>query len=65
MDVGEITSIISTIGFPIVCCLACFWKINDQDNKHKEEMNTVTKAIENNTLALQHLTDIMTKSGVN
>lgn len=53
---------ISTVGFPIVACGAMFWKINQQDKQHKEEMDSVTKALENNTIALTKLEDSITNS---
>lgn len=48
---------ISTVGFPIVVAGAMFWKMNKQDDDHKEEMQKVTEAINNNTIALTKLID--------
>lgn len=70
MSVQDIMTAITTVGFPIVCCIAMAWyvkyttdknkeeveKLNDQ---HREEMKEVTTAINNNTLALQKLCDLM------
>jgi hypothetical protein len=57
----EVTSMIltaiSSVGFPIVMTAALFWKMNKQDDDHKEEMAKVTEAITNNTIALTKLTD--------
>ena len=52
-----ILTAISTVGFPIVVAGAMFWKMNKQDDDHKEEMQKVTEAINNNTIALQKLID--------
>lgn len=57
MDVSTITSLVSSIGFPIVMCGALFWKMNKQDEQHKEEMDKVTEALNNNTIALTKLID--------
>lgn len=57
MDFQAVLQAISTVGFPIVACGAMFWKINQQDKQHKEEMDSVTKALENNTIALTKLED--------
>lgn len=57
MDVQVILQAISTVGFPIVCTAAMFWKLNKQDTDHKEEVRTMTEAVNNNTLALQKLID--------
>ena len=52
-----ILTAISSVGFPIVVAGAMFWKMNKQDDDHKEEMQKVTEAINNNTIALQKLID--------
>ena len=57
MDIQAILTAISTVGFPIVVAGAMFWKMNKQDEDHKEEMGKVTEAINNNTVALQKLID--------
>lgn len=67
---------ISTVGFPIACCIAMavFVKyITDKNREevaklnedHKKEMNEVTQALNNNTLALQSLTDHLRNGVVN
>lgn len=50
---------ISTVGFPIVMCGALFWKMDKQDKEHKEEMNKSTEAINNNTVVLQKLMQML------
>ena len=50
---------ISTVGFPIVMCCALFWKMDKQDKEHKEEMNKSTEAINNNTVVLQKLMQML------
>lgn len=57
MDPNMILQAISSVGFPIVVAAALFWKMNKQDQDHKEEMQKVTEAVNNNTLALQKLVD--------
>lgn len=57
MDVGTITQIVSTVGFPIVMCVALFWEIKEISDKHKEETEKFTEALNNNTLVLQKLCD--------
>lgn len=70
MDITSFTQAVTMVGFPIVMCGAMGWyvkyitdknrddiqKINDQ---HRSEMTDVTTALNNNTLALQKLTDYM------
>lgn len=57
MDINIILQAISTVGFPIVVAGAMFWKMNRQDEVHREEINKVTEAINNNTVALTQLID--------
>lgn len=57
MDVNTVTTAISTLGFPIVMCGAMFWYMLKEKDSHKEEMNSVTEALNNNTLILQKLCD--------
>ena len=65
---SDFVQIISTVGFPIACCIAMglFLKYvidtdrkerDEQRKEHKEEMEQVTMALNNNTLILQRLYD--------
>lgn len=65
---NDIVTIISTLGFPIFSCIALGWYVKyqtDNNNKevaemrkeHQEEINKVTEALNNNTIALQKLCD--------
>lgn len=57
MDVNSVIQLVSSLGFPIVCCGALFWKMVKTDEQHKEEMDKVTEALNNNTIALTKLSD--------
>lgn len=70
LNYTEITQLITSVGFPIVMCIAMGWFIKDTTKKHreqitdinkmhKEEVKQISEAINNNTLALQHLTDTL------
>ena len=63
MDVQVLTTIIGSLGFPIAACIACFWMLNKERDDHKAEMQKVTEAINNNTLALTQLTERLGKDG--
>lgn len=72
MDVNAILQSVGTLGFPIVCAIAMAWyvkymadrnredvyKLNEQ---HQQEMKEVTTALNNNTIALQKLSDVIGK----
>lgn len=73
MDANAIISLITTVGFPIVMCGAMGYYVkyvtdrNREDmiserKDHQEEVKTMTEAINNNTLAIQKLTDYMERS---
>ena len=68
----QIWEVIGQYAFPIVMCVLMAWYVKyTQDNyrtdiadindKHKAEMDKVTEALNNNTLAIQKLTDYMEK----
>lgn len=68
MDAAMITQLIGSVGFPIACCIAMGYYVHEETNKqrdqiseiekrHSDEMNSITTALNNNTLALQKLTD--------
>lgn len=72
MTPADIVSVISSVGFPIVCCGAMGWFVYHTTEKHREEMTslnqqhyqemlTVTEAINNNTIALTRLTENLDK----
>lgn len=71
-----IVQIISTVGFPIVACLLLGWyvkyqtdsyrsEVQDLQKDHREEVQRMTEAINNNTLALTKLCERMDKEGSN
>ena len=51
----EIIQIIQSLGFPVACVIALFWQNNHLNEQHREEMNAITDALENNTQALIRL----------
>lgn len=61
MDIGTITQVIGSLGFPIAACVAMFSMLNKEREAHKEEMNELKLALANNTLALQSLADKLDK----
>ena len=68
MDLTALSEIISTVGFPIVCFVMCGYYVKYREDKnddkydklnaqHDEEMKQIVSALNNNTIALQKLTD--------
>lgn len=66
MTAQDVLTLIQTVGFPIVMCGAMAWyvkyisdknreQITAEREAHKEEMNEVVKAINNNTIVIEKL----------
>lgn len=63
MDVNSLIQLVGSLGFPIVACGALFWRMVKSDEQHKEEMNKMSEALNNNTSALVKLTEKLDKEG--
>ena len=70
MDASTILQAITSVGFPIVCCLVMMYYVKYTDDRnradteklnamHREEMKEITTAITNNTLVIQQLVDFI------
>lgn len=70
----DIINMIQTVGVPVAFCIAMGWyvkHISDQhredvqklNEQHQSEMAEVTQALNNNTIALQKLTDFLVYQG--
>lgn len=57
----ELLQAISMVGFPIVAYGAMFWYIVKLNDNHKEEINLMREALNQNTLALVELKDLIEK----
>ena len=69
---NDIVQVISAVGFPIVAAVGCAYfvkwqyeqnqkQLEEMINEHKEEVSYMTKAIENNTVALTRLIEKIDK----
>lgn len=50
--VTSLSSLIGTLGFPIVMCGVLFWYMMKQEERHKEEVDSLRKSLDNNTKVL-------------
>ena len=57
MDWNVLIQVVSTLGFPIVCCGFLGWYIVRTTDAHKIESDKMTEAIHNNTMVIQKLVD--------
>jgi hypothetical protein len=55
MDVSTVTTIVSTLGFPIAMCCILMWYLNKQEERHTAEITKLSEAVENNTVAMNSL----------
>lgn len=61
MDYNTVIQIIGNLGFPIVCCGAMFWMLNEDRKEHREESAKFVNAINQLTVMVEKL---ITKLGV-
>lgn len=55
MDVNTITTLISSVGFPIACCIYLIYSNNKTTEKHAEEVEKLRVTVENNTKVMLKL----------
>ncbi len=61
MDANTIIQLVGSLGFPIIMCGALFWRMVKSDEQHKAEMDKLSEALNNNTIALTKLSDNLDK----
>lgn len=52
----DILTLIGNYAFPIVACIALFWKMDKDQDRHKEEMDAIRESLDSNTKAVLELT---------
>lgn len=73
MDIQIFVQAVTQAGFPIVCCGAMMWyvkyttdknreEVDKLNEQHRQEMTDMTMALNNNTVVLTRLCEIL-KSG--
>lgn len=61
MDANTIIQLVGSLGFPVVMCGALFWRMVKSDEQHKAEMDKLSEALNNSTIALTKLSDKLDK----
>lgn len=61
MTVSDLTTLITSVGFPVVMCGALFWYMIQQNNQHSEESKGMREAINALEKAIIQLTDKLEK----
>ena len=52
LDANTIISLISSVGFPIVACVALYYSNFKQGERHREEMDKLRTSLDENTKAI-------------
>ena len=55
MDVNDITSLISNVGFPVAVCVALFFYMEKQNDRHQKETDKLNETVQSNTKVLTEL----------
>ena len=57
MDISEIVTVISTVGFPIAMCLILCWYVMQTNKSYREDIKSLQQSVDNNTAVMQRLID--------
>lgn len=55
MEVSEIVSLISNVGFPVAVCIALFFYMEKQNERHQNETDKLNETVQSNTKVLTEL----------
>ena len=55
----DLLTLIGNYAFPIVACAALFWKLNKDQDRHKEEIDAIRESLDNNTKILTELVAVI------
>ena len=59
MTFQDVLTGISTVGFPIMCCVYLLWRGAKQDDYHREQMQQMQQALTSNTKAIDRLSSLV------
>lgn len=60
---SEVVQLVSTVGFPAAMCLILLYYMFKREEEHGKEMAELKKAINNNTLAVNRLSERIKNGG--
>lgn len=63
MTINDVTTLISSVGFPICMCGAMFWYMIKENEAHKVESSEMKSAINALEIAITKLTDKIANNG--
>ncbi len=59
MDAQVIGQLIASLGFPIVAAAAMFWTVNKNEERPKNELDSMRKTIHENTSVLASIKELI------
>lgn len=57
LDMISIVDLFSNLAVPVACLVAMFYLWDKERTDHKEEMERITQALENNTIVMTQIRD--------
>ena len=63
MEISDIVTLITNVGFPIACTCVLFYFWNKEREQHRVETSELKDAINNNTIVMQRLLDKLGGAG--
>ena len=55
MDIDSVTQLISNVGFPVAVCIALFFYMKKQNERHQKETDKLNETVQINTKVLTEL----------
>ena len=55
MDIGSVTQLVSNVGFPVAVCIALFFYMEKQNERHQQETDKLNETVQSNTKVLTEL----------
>ena len=55
MDIDSVTQLVSNVGFPVAVCIALFFYMEKQNERHQQETDKLNETVQSNTKVLAEL----------
>ena len=55
MDIDPVTQLVSNVGFPVAVCIALFFYMEKQNERHQQETDKLNETVQSNTKVLTEL----------
>ena len=55
MDIDSVTQLVSNVGFPVAVCIALFFYMEKQNERHQQETDKLNETVQINTKVLTEL----------